>query len=314
MATPQGLTINQPLTDFATAYENKNFIADKLAPEITVSAVAGTFQKRNRRDTARIYDDLIGQDGVANEIRYDVTPDSWLLEGRALKKVIPSIENDGVISAISGEEEATELLMQEIMLAHEKRVADILTTPANYAVNNRVSIATTSKWSNKTAATPLDDIKNALRLLPSAGPAFKRIAFCSDVVYDALVTHPQLLALKGTASGVVSDQELVQFFKGLDGIVSTDLTIDGANPGQAAGSFTRVWGATLFGIVCVPVSNPTPRQTIFAGSFRFKAGLGVRTWDENEGYRGRRVVQVEHMTQAAKVIQNDAGVILSGVL
>lgn len=314
MATPEGLTINQPLTDFATAYENKNFIADVVSPPIKVSAIAGTFQKRNRRDTARIYDDLIGSNGNANEVRYDLTNDSWLCEGRALKHVIPSIANNGIVSAISPEQEGVELLMQEIGLAHEYRVATVLTTAANYATANQVSVNSNLKWSNKTAGVPLDDIKAALRLLPSSGPAFKRIAWCSDVVYDALVTHPQLLALKGTTSGVVTDAEIVQFFAGLDGIVHSDVVRDTTNPGQTTPSFSRIWGQTAFGIVCVPVGDATPRSTIFAGSFRHTDGVRVRDWSENDGYGGRKVVQVEHMTQTAKVIQTDAGVLLSGVL
>jgi len=313
MATAEALDLSESLTSFASAYENGKFIADKVAPVIEVSAMSGTFQKRARADVNRAtVDDMIGTDGTANELGYSLSEDTWALVPRALKAAVNGAMNSAVVSALDPEQEAVEQLMQAIGLAHEKRVAGVLTTTTNYTSANRKTAA--ALWSNTVTGDPLGDIKAALRALPSAGDNFKRVMWISDVVFDALTTHPQLLALKGTTLGAVSDAELLQFFKGLDEVHVSDTTYNSANAGQSA-SYSRIWSATACGIALVPRTAPSTRTSIFAASFRHTSGVRVRQWMESgRGYGGSSLVQVEHLTQPAKVIQDDCGVIISSCL
>lgn len=322
MATAEALNMNQPLTDFAAAYQNSKFIADRVTALIRVTAIAGTFQKRSRRDVNRAsLDDVIGTSGWANEIGYSLSSDTYALQPRALKGYVDRASRVAAVTALDPEQEMVAQLMQAIGLAHEKRVASVLTTPANYASANQLTAGVLSKpnvatkWSDWSAADPIGDIKAAIRQLPSAGDDFERVMWISDVVFDALATHPQILALKGTTSGVASAQELVSYFRGLDRIEIGECTEDTANPGQASASYSRLWSSTACGIVLVPRSERGTEASIFAASFRHVDGVVVRSWDEpGRGYGGSTGIQVEHMTQAAKVVQDDAGVIISGCL
>lgn len=320
MATAEALTMNQPLTDFASAYQNSRFIADRVSAPIRVTAMSGTFQKRSRRDANAIVDDVIGTDGTANEIAYALSSDTYALQPRALKGFVNRAAQVAAVTALDPEQEMVAQLMQRVLLAHEKRVADVLTATGSYASANRLTAGVSSKptvatkWSDWSAADPIGDIKVALRSLPSTGDDFERVMWISDVVFDALCSHPQILALKGTTSGVASAQELVSYFRGLDRIEVGEVTSDTANPGQAA-SYSRLWSSTACGIVLVPRSERGTQASIFAASFRHADGVVVRSWEEpGRGYGGSTGIQVEHMTQAAKVIQDDAGVIISGCL
>lgn len=324
MATSEALTLNQPLTDFATAYENGALIAPIVSPPITVTALSGTFEKRLRRTgKSGQFSDVISADGNANEVSYDRETDTYALIPRALKAYVTGIEDNGsIVSALSPEQEKTNVVMSEIMLAHEMRVAAVLTNTSNYAsgyqfaagANSRPQTAT--KWSDWTNGDPVGDVKYMLRKLPSRANGCKRIAWCSDAVFDALCEHPAVLAKMGMDKGSATKEHILAIFRGLDDIVVSDLEKDTANEGQTA-SFSRVWSATQFGIVSVPSGQPSTSAMMFAGSFRHSDGVRVRSWrEEGRGYGGATGIQVEHLAfgDGAKVIQNDAGILLTSVL
>lgn len=326
MATPEAMSLNQPLTDFAGAYDpaKDSYIAHIVAPPIEVTALSGTYEKRLRRTgKTGAFSDVLSADGTANEIMYDRDTDTYKLVPRALKAYVTGLEENGsIVSTLAPEEEKVNVLMSEISLAHEMRVATVLQTTGNYAsantfaagVNSRPAVATA--WSNWTTGDPIGDIKYALRTLPSRAKGAKRIAWCTDTVYDALCEHPAVLAKMGMDRGSATKEHILSIFRSLDDIVVTDLEKDTANEGATA-AFSRVWTATLFGIVTVPAGKPGPSSMIFAGSFRHTDGVRVRRWTEaGRGYGGSEGIQVEHLSNAAgaQVIQNDAAVLLTGVL
>lgn len=322
MPSPENLNLSEPLTQFATAYTNSSMIAPIVSPVIKVDAVAGSFNKRSRRDVNRAnIDDLIGSSGRFSEIGYTVTPDSYALVPRGLEAPVGEAEmalaNAG---GLSPEEEAIAQAMQAIMLAHEYRVAAVMTTTTNYASDNRHTAgvqskpAAATKWTDHTSGDPLGDLKAAVRKLPSVGDEFERVLWISDVVFDALCTHPQMLALKGTTSGVVSEAEIVEFVRGISRVVVTDVRRDSANAGQTA-TYARIWSETACGIVAVPKGQPSVRSAVFAPTFQHRDGFRVRMErDGRRGYGGSTINIVEHYTQAAKVVQDDCGVIISGCL
>lgn len=321
MPSPEKLNLSTPLTQFASKYENSKMIAPLVSPEIKVSAVAGSFNKRSRADVNRAdVDDLFGADGRANELLYTVSSDTFQLVPRGLVAYVSEGHSSVVTSGLSPEEEAVAQVMQAIKLAHEKRVATVMTTTTSYTSGNRHTAGTQSKpgvatkWSDWVTGDPLGDLKAAIRKLPSAGDEFDRVLWISDVVFDALVSHPQMLALKGTTSGVVSEEELVAFIRGLDRIAISETTYNSANEGQSA-SYSRLWSETACGVVLVPKSNPSTEASIFAATFQHVDGVRVREErDGLRGYGGSTAYIVEHYTQPAKVIQDDCGVIISGCL
>lgn len=321
MPSPESLNLSTPLTQFASKYENSKMIAPLVSPEIKVSAVAGSFTKRSRADVNRTdMDDLFGADGRANELLYSVSTDTFQLVPRALVAFVSGAHSSVVTSGLSPEEEAIAQVMQAIKLSHEKRVATVMTTTTSYTSANRRTAGVSSKpqvatkWSDWSAGDPLGDLKSAIRALPSAGDEFDRVLWISDVVFDALVSHPQILALKGTTSGVASEEELVSFLRGLDRVAISETTYNSANEGQTA-SYSRIWSETACGVVLVPKSNPSTEASIFAASFQHTDGFRVREErDGLRGYGGSIGYVVEHYTQPAKVIQDDCGVIISGCL
>ncbi len=308
MPTPQNLHHDPLLSEFAARYTNSQFIADIVCPVMPVDYISAAFKKGNRADENAIDSDYVGATGTPNEIDNIFTEDTYSLRGAALMQTVPSA-SEMTTTAISPEEDAVANVMQRIMLAHEARVASIVFNAANFAAANTYA---GTDWTNTSTGTPLTDIQRAAERLPSNGDDSLLVACLSDIAFNALTRHPQILNIKGTTSGMATKAELEEWF-GIKFAVSK-ITRNTANRGQTP-VFSRIWTATQFGLYTVPRNFTSLRATMFAASFRRREGFQVTKWNKPEiGPDGNSmVVKVGHRTHAAKVIHNDQGVLLTGI-
>lgn len=306
MAQSTAAHIDAPLSSFATAYENKDFITP--IPDVKVTDLGGTFKKRNRRDVSKYINDRIGDRDEAQMVTYTTSDGSYAIKRRALKADVNYSEMLNANTALSPEEVATETVMQGVMLAKEVRHATLLTTNTNYAATNRIAAA--AAWTDESLGVPDTNINSALATIPSIPQGCKLIAVCGLEVWNSLRKHPRILAMKGLTTGMVSRAELAQFFE-LDEVRVSRLTYDNANEGQAA-TYTRVWGSTVFAIIAVPKTQGANVQG-FAVNFVPSDGVRVRKYRvEQEGFGGTEYVQVEHGDDT-QAIQDDMGAIVTGV-
>ena len=317
--TADQLHLSAPLTQFATAYKNTHFVADDVAPLITVDALSGPFTKRPRIDQVNLaFDDLATPKGVTNMPPSSATYGTYQLEGRSLMDVVDRVSMSAITGALDPKQIATQLLMQRILLKHEYRVAQVMQTAANYASTNTFVAGTAkggaaAKWSDGTSGDPITDILAAKELLPYSGDEVETVAWCSDVVWNALRRHPALLGLKGTTEGMVKEDAFCEYF-GIDKLIASRLQYSASNYGQTQ-TISRMWGTTVFGLAIRPKNPVSTDQTMFAASFRHSSGLVVLEWnDPKVGLLGGDYVKISHLTQAANVVQNDAAVLITTVL
>lgn len=301
--------VDSALSDFATAYRNDGFIADKLCPVVPVDKRSDKFFTRTRRDVSSLVNDIIGPKSRANEASYDVSTDNYSVTGRALVDFVSAALERNADAPLDPKQLATQNIMQKLMLAREIRVASLLTTSGNYAASTNTS-AVSTVWTNETS-TPIADINTAMAAIPFSGEDTNFFGFCSRPVWNALRKHPEILALKGLDKGQVSRADFASFFE-LDEMLVSDVWYDTANPGQTA-SYSRGWGTNVFGVVRVPRQLSGPDISAFACTFRVNPGMQVRTWDEPaRGEGGSTAVQVE-FADDEKVVQNDMGYLLTSV-
>jgi hypothetical protein len=299
---------DQGLTDFASKYTNSQFIADAICPPVPVSVLSGKFKKASRDDVTEVVDDLAGGLGKVNTVMQAFTDDSFTTDTRSLQQ--PVSRNDTVgDSPLDPEQAAVANVMQRIKLNHERRVATIMLTAANYASANQITAS--NAWSNLTSGTPVADILGALEKMPGNGDDTKIVAACSDVVFNKLRQHPTLLQLKGMTSGLLSAQEILEYF-GIDEIHVSKVSYNTAAKGLAA-SYSRVWSSTQFVLTTQPRTTPSAETSVFAVSFRHGSFDVMKWFDPSEGGHGADIVKVTHDTHAAKIIQSDMGVLISSV-
>lgn len=299
---------DQGLTDFASKYTNSQFIADSICPPVPVTVLSGKFKKAKREDTTDAStDDIAGNRGKVNEVTQTWDDDSFSTDTRSLWQAVGVNETVGE-SPLDPEEEAVANVMQRIKMNHERRVAAIMLTNTNYVAANRITPA--NAWSDLSLGKPVDDILGALEKMPGNGDDTKVVAACSDVVFNKLRKHPTLLQLKGITSGLLTKAEVLDYL-GIDELWTSKVDWNTAERGLTP-VYGRLWSTTQFVITTQPkVINVA--SSVFAVSFR-KGSFDVMKWfDPKEGGRGADIVKITHDTHAAKVVQSDMGVLISGI-
>lgn len=300
--------INPGLTDFATGYRNGNFIADLLSPPVACEFRSDTFRKRSRKDATQILEVTFGPETEARSGVYNVTSDTFKVVDYGLKLPINSADTAASNGPLDPKQGKTAALMNSLLLAREYRVATQFTTTGNYASTGAASAV----WTNKTTASPVDDILTAIRRIAPSSVESRLVAWCSLSVWHTLRVHPQLLALKGATSGMISRQEFASFFD-VDELAVSDAQRDTANPAQT-GSYSYAWGSTVFGLARVPL-NPSGKDIeSFACTFRLGGRVIVREYDAPHiGPGGSTMIQCEHSDDEV-LPQNDMATLITSVV
>jgi hypothetical protein len=196
----------------------------------------------------------------------------------------------------------TALLSELLELDREKRVADLVFDPNQYATNNKTTLSGGAKWS-ATGTNPIADILGALdRTLMRPN-----IGVMGRAVYTALIQHPAIVAAYNkfgtTAVGRVPMSFLADQFE-LDDIYVGEGWYNSAKPG-ATPNMVRLWGKSL----ALLVRNKDV-STIGGVSFGYTAEWGTRVafswYDENIGLRGGTRVRVGESVKEL-IVANDLG-------
>ena len=308
-ANANSVHVDAALSDFATAYENREMIADSVCPIIKVDKRSDVFHKRTRRGSSHIVKDLIGPKSRANETTYETTTGTYIVQDRGLMDVVDYSMSANADDALNPEQETVMDIMTKLMLAREVRVATLLCATGSYASGSTGAVGG-AIWSNEATGTPIADINGARAAIPPGGPGSKLVAFCALEVWNALRKHPSVLSLKGLKEGMLSKDEFASYFE-IDQLLVSDAQKDTNNIGQDA-SYSRIWTSTVFGMVRVPVS-PSKRSTLFAATFRY-GDIQTSTWEEPSlGVIGGKGVRTSFSDDEV-VCQNDMGYLLTGCL
>lgn len=316
--SPRNAHINAALSNFASAYQNSQYLADEVSPVFLVDKESDSFHKRLRIDEATILDDAAGPRAQLKEATYDLDEDSYSVRPRGLRQAVPESLVLNADASLSPEQLAVANVMNKIKLARENRVATQIMTAGNWASGNTAAVS--NAWSDEASGTPLADLQTGLQAIPFNGDDVRVIGVCSDLVWHALSRHPQLMSLRaggGSAGGPLSTAELAGFLE-VDSILVSKIHKNTANLGATA-SYSRIWGTSTFAWVVVPTELMSTEQTIFSCTFRHNLpgsvkGIRVREWHDPSAGVGGCDFKACELKDAEKVIQNDAGYLFTSVL
>lgn len=315
-------SVNAALSAFASGYTNNGFIADKVFPVIMSEKISGTYFSKSKTDVTTIYEDLAGPSSEPSVVDYATSKNDFTLVARHLMAYVPYALIDNADDPLRPREEYAATVLQQLLLAHERRCATVAMTTTSYVSANRLTAA--ALWSNEATSTPLADVNAAIAALAPADPGkTKLVGFCALEVAQALGKHPSILGLRGggsLAEGQAMADEIAKKL-GLDELVVSDVQYNSAARGATA-SYARAWDATKFGVHRVPRSTPSMEsaQSLFGCSFRWQGPnqmpFEAVEWEEPKRGPGKGSlgIKLSHWTLGAAVIQNDMGAIISTVL
>lgn len=305
--------INRPLTQFSLGYhpDEDGYIAEKIFPSIKVTNESDEYFEWDRTQAFRVqqsdgYGTLVA-DGAAAPIRkYGFT--QKLYHARAYKAAtfITDRERNNADPGLNLQYSTTRRVQAEIMLDQEIRVANLLTSTANYASTNFHTYSGASQWNNasfvsqsgsvaSTIKKNLDDGAEAIRQQTGLKPntiiipeAVRRVMSRDLGLIDELkYTHNNLL--EGDRGDIIG-----RTLFGMDVLNPQGIFTDSVE-GEAFSS-TDIWGK------CVILAYVSKTPALDAPStgyiFRNRPWM-VRSWREDpteKTFYEASIIQDEKMT------------------
>lgn len=279
------------LTAIAIAYRNSRLIADDVLPRVMVADQSFKYLKYPSGTFFTVPDTKVGRKSAPGQVEMSATETSDSTDDHALDDAVPYSDIQSAASQPNLPDplmRATEFVSDLLLLAREKRVADLVFATANYGASNKSTLSGTSQWSDFTNSDPVSAVLTALDaciMRPNIG-IFGRAA------WTKFSTHPKICKAvfgNNTDAGVVSRAQVAALFE-LDDVLVGEGWINSAKKGQAA-SMVRVWGKHAVFAYRNKTAD-TQRGTTYGITAQWGGRIAGSQFDKNIGMRGGEIVRV----------------------
>jgi len=302
--------VTPELTAIAIAYKNSALIADEVLPYIPVGKKEFKYLVYNKADRFTIPDTMVGRKSTPNQVEFGATEETATAVDWGLDDVVP---NDDVSNAPPNYDplgNATEGIMDLVLLDREKRVADLVFNTGSYTVTtNRSALTGTDKWSDFTNSDPIEDVLVALDkciMRPN-------VMVLGNAVWTVLRRHPKVIKATNKNSGdsgVAARQAVAELLE-MEEILVGQGWLNTSKKGQTP-TFTRVWGDYCAMIYRNRLAN-TQRGMTFGFSARFGSRVSGSLPEPKIGLRGSTLVRAGESVKEL-VLAPDLGYLFSTVI
>ncbi len=252
------------LTNISIAFKNPGFVGNMIMPKIKVKKESDVYYKYGQEKFS-IPQALRAIRTKYKRIDWTVTTDSYRCHEYGLEDAIDDREKENADNPLNLDIDTTEVLTDMITLGREKRIADLLTTAANFT--NKTTLTGTDQWSDYTNSDPIDDVETAKQAINAAIGINANSMVLPRQVYDKLKHHPQILdRIKYSQKGIINADLLSSVFE-IPNIFIAESLYNTANEGQTV-SLSRVWGKHVLLAYVTP--RPGLRQISLGYSFNTK--------------------------------------------
>ncbi len=288
---PAPFVVNPRLTGLVIAYRNKNYIADDVAPRVSVETPTYNYSKFGKEQFLTPESSgPIGRKGAVPEIETKADQISASVEDYGFDDVVPVRDQLASMNGVAIDPTAVAAIaiQEKIDLNREIRLANKVSATANYDAGNFTTLAGTSQWSDFANSDPLNSLQDAIDSM-FVRPNF---AWCGRLVASKLRRHPKIVQAYNGSEGQYGmvPLEYIANLLGLDQILVGESMSNTAAKGQA-GSFAPVWGKHfgLFYRAPFVVNLDTPT---FAATAEWGGRVTGTYFDEKIGLRGSNVMRV----------------------
>jgi len=267
MPEPGDLYIDGDLSQVSIRYRNAGYVAERMLPLIESRAKFGKYPifgferfsvpRTLRAPRARV-----------ERVEWTLSRDTFECDEHSLEQPLDDQER-AQNGSINAETTTVETVTDMILLAREKRTADLLTDSS--IITQHDDLSGTEQWNNaEYVSTPMEDVKAGHTAIAAATGLRANRLLLPRAVLDALEMHPQILervSVTGSVSNarIVTPQILAVVF-GVDEIVIADTLYNSAKEGAAV-DLDPVWGdnVVLAHVVEGPGERPRVGCTIWWG-------------------------------------------------
>jgi hypothetical protein len=233
--------IDPALVAITIAYRNTRYIADSVLPRVPVGKQEFKYWEYPIEETFQLPDTKVGRRGSPNEIDLTATEKTDKTEDHGLDDPIPQADIDNAPPNHNPVDRAVVQLTDYILLAREKRTADLVFAAAGYPTGQKVQLAGNDQWSVFAHADsdPIEDIVTGLDtclIRPN-------VMVIGQTAWSKLSRHPKLVkAIHGNEgdTGIARRAAVAELFE-LEEILVGESRLNTAKKGQPA-TLGRVWG------------------------------------------------------------------------
>ena len=174
--TPADVTIQEELDTYAAGYSPLGFVAAELSPPFLVEKDTDKYRFFGSNNAFRLVNLETSDQAPVRQVDPETSLKDYTVIPRALGSFLPA--NTEAQANYDLRMAATRRIQWALALDREKRLFDMLTTTANWAAANVVTLAATFNWNGGSASDPIKDLQD--RIEASAQPV-TQIAFSPPV-------------------------------------------------------------------------------------------------------------------------------------
>jgi hypothetical protein len=309
--------VNTIYTAITLGYRNLNYIADRVLPRVGVANRDFGYMTVNSVDRFQFPPTLVGRKGEPNEVETSATRATSSVDDHGLDDVVPQADIDSARGTnFNPMAAAVALVTGLILLAREKRVADIVNTAAPYASTNKITLASNDQWSVTHAdSDPYADIQTAIAAIRGGENLY---GVTSKAVFNVLKVHAKVVGSlapfvpsDAQRSTNLSAQQVAEHFN-LKGLLIGDSLINTAQMGQTE-VLAPVWGKFFAVLNINPVESLLGDNSTFGATAEFGSRVAGTIPEPRKGLRGSTRVRAGESLKEL-VIDYSQGYLISGAI
>jgi len=236
-----GVHTDQVLTNISLAWPNNGMVGEALFPVVGVAKQSGKYYVFGREGWLP-EQDIRAPGDIANEIPgLRLSTDTFFANEHSLQIPVTDEEREIVDNPLSPDRDGTELVTSKIVMGREKAMYDYVSTVANYASGNVITLSGTSQWNDYTNSDPISAIRVGVRAIHSKIFMEPNIGVIPYSVYSILQDHPKLTARIQYAQKAILTADLISAIFGIERIIVPGIGIGSGNPGQTM-TVGYLWG------------------------------------------------------------------------
>jgi hypothetical protein len=317
----------QFLQRVSLGFTNREMIADRVAPVIPVAKDRGNYRVWGRNQFMQ-HEARWAYGATPNAIEVRWSQDTYYSEGKKLRTKLLDAEVKNADDDLDLRASYTEFVTDAIIIAREKRVADLFTTAANYPGAHTVTKGGGAEWDTVLPTTPkqpITDMEAGIRLVSAATMQSRSniTIVMPEPVFDLTISQNSFLlgTLNYTSPESYPADLLARFLRVKEVLIAAVMTT-GPGPESATADVvtgfvpTYLWGDNVW--IGVVNRETTQRQPTFARSFNWRVDTAgqqrqIRQYrHEDEGTECDWIECKENMGE--KIVFSSAGYLIKNTL
>lgn len=269
--------VDQVLTQISVGWPNNGLVGERLFPAVTVQKQSDKYYTFGREGWLP-EDDVRAPGAVAREVLgATVSTDTYFCVEHALSIAVTDEERKNADSPLSPDRDGTEIITSKLMLGRERIIQTMVTTAANYASTNTVTLSGTDQWDDYANSDPIGDLRTGKRAIHSRIFLEPNTLLIPYTTMSILEDHPDFLERIKYSERAIFSPELLAAILGFGSVIVPGAGINTAPLGQAE-SLAYLWGNDV--VMAYVPARPGLKIPAFGYEFVLE-GQVVDRWREN---------------------------------